>query len=103
MSILDGFKVIRDDKNFIPLTRIANENFDIHTIRPLQEKVYNEYRNEPLFILSEPPGSGKSTTIKFVSTTLLKENPNLISCCYFATQFPKTQSQFASKSQPLLS
>jgi len=76
MSFLSGFNISKPKDSFIEMENIVNFDFGIHKMKPNQKLVYN-YINERFFILSEPPGAGKSTSIKFVVNELLRKNPKL--------------------------
>ena len=76
MSILSGFEVSKPEGSFTEFDEIVNLDFGIHKMKPNQKLVYS-YINERWFILSEPPGAGKSTSIKFVVSELLRKNPKL--------------------------
>lgn len=51
-------------------------NITIHEMRKNQFKVYTKYGSYKFVIVSEPTGSGKSTTIKFVFAMRLTEDEN---------------------------
>ncbi len=76
MSILSGFEISKPEGGFTEFSEIVNFDFNIHKMKPNQKIVYS-YINERWFILSEPPGAGKSTSIKFVVSELLRKNPKL--------------------------
>ena len=74
MTLLNGFEVERIRETEIDSD--VHHDFTIHKMKDNQRIVYS-YKDTPYFILSEPPGAGKSTSIKFVANDLLIENPEL--------------------------
>jgi superfamily II DNA or RNA helicase len=59
---------------------IGNEG--THTIRKHQDYILTNYSDERYFIMNEPPGSGKSTTIKFVMAKRLhRDNEHKLIIC----------------------
>ncbi|MDX1701416.1 MAG: DEAD/DEAH box helicase, partial [Melioribacteraceae bacterium] len=51
-------------------------NIEIHSMKKNQKKVYDDFRFERYFIMIEPPGAGKSTTVKFVLGDRLVKDDN---------------------------
>ncbi len=104
MAILNSFTINKNSGGqFVDINHTMNKNVKVHSMRPLQEEVF-VYRNEILFTLSTPQGSGKSTMIKFVCTDLLINNPDLkiiisMPTSMISKSFGKIILEFPDKSQ----
>lgn len=48
----------------------------VHTMRLNQQEVYDKYGNLQYLVITEPPGAGKSTTVKFVMAKRLLKDKN---------------------------
>jgi len=80
MTVLNTFTINKKNLisgKFVDINANVNQDISIYKMKPNQKEVFTKYKNSQYFILSEPPGSGKSTTIRFVANKLLQENPNL--------------------------
>ncbi len=79
MTIVNGFlaKATRPDRfRRISETGIYNKNELVEcSMRSNQAYVYQHHRNDQFCIIREPPGAGKSTTIKYVHGYDLRNDP----------------------------
>jgi superfamily II DNA or RNA helicase len=84
MKILNAFSALVEKtiKEINAIGKAIDINFNfknniiVNTMRENQKKVYDNYRYTQYLIIKEPPGAGKSTTVKFVFANRLKLNPN---------------------------
>ena len=77
MQVINSFTTTRKPGQFIDLDIILNQNINQKKMKENQKFVFDNHLNTQNFIMSEPPGAGKSTTCKFVGAKLLKDNPDL--------------------------
>jgi hypothetical protein len=78
MTIVNGFQAKEERSGFIPLLEggvFIQGKLSECSMRPNQKHVFDHFRDEPFMVVSQPPGSGKSTLIKFVHGHDLKNDP----------------------------
>jgi len=75
-SVEKSVKRVKATGNVIDIDMVANTDLNIHTIRRHQNYIFKTYSNEQYFIMTEPPGAGKSATLKFVMAKRLEADPN---------------------------
>jgi len=78
MTLLNNFTITKPATGeFIDIGRTVNKDLKVFKMWKNQREIYDNFKNDNFFIMSQPPGAGKSTTIRFVAADLLRENPNL--------------------------
>lgn len=79
MPILKRFRQKRPEGSWVNIPDINDiliDNVLVRRMRPNQLHIFNKFSSNSLMIICEPPGAGKSTTIKFVHGKDLFENPH---------------------------